>query len=158
MTLEQRNSIQRNILYFMIYVIMGLAAIALFFSGPRLEALLYPPVGLFDIQEVTRVDEDHVRVSGVLYKNRGECTVEEVIATTGGPPGDPNTEILNVDFQDNLRNRPGGGQVWGPWIIEEDQFHGPVFTVYASHRCHFFWNVQSILYRSPTSVIFGDQP
>jgi hypothetical protein len=155
MTTESKNIIMRNILYALIYLIMLMGTVVLFFAGPRLEALLYPPVDLFHIVEIER-SEGRVVISGILYKNRGECSPTEIVLTTGGPPGAENTEILNVDFQDHVRTRPRGGQSWGPWVIQDGGIHGPVFTIYAVHRCHFFWNVQTSLHRGPSSDIFGD--
>lgn len=157
MTIEERNQVKRKVLYHLIYAIFLLGTIAAFYAGPRAEALIYPPVDLFEITEVKRLSDDEIEISGIMHKQRGECVVQDVVLTTGGPPGATNTEILEVDFQDKVRTRPQGGQNWGPWIIKDNGVHGAIFTIYAQHRCHLFWNVSTVLFRGTSSAIFGEQ-
>lgn len=156
-----RNQIMRNTLGGAIYLIFAMMAIVLFTLGPRLETLINPVMGFFEIKNSWRED-DNFFIEGALLKNRGECEPTGIFMYADGGLTDENAKSIRIDFTPDpahygpdYTSRPAGAQYWGPWqIIPPAEPIGPVFTIVVTHRCHALWELTQVIYSGLTAEIF----
>lgn len=167
MTATTLNTLMRNVLRSAIYLIFFMAAIVLFALGPKIESLISPVIGAFEIEKVWQEKvngQKQYMVEGAMLKIRGECEPTEIIMWAGGGFADNNAKIVKIDFSpdpvhiDNqLVTRPQGSQHWGPWrLVPPREPLGPILTLVARHRCHSLWQQTQIIYTGLTTEFFPD--
>ncbi len=164
MSMERNNSILSTLLRISIMTILVLATIVLFFAGPRIEVLLYPVVGSFSIEDVeVSMDDRTVTLAGVLYKNRGECVPVALSMEVYDAQAAAKVVLIDTSPQSpqtgvTFKQRPTGAQEWGPWIVTPPTPPlGAITRIVVSHRCHFIWTTEQVLYEGPTADIFPPQ-
>lgn len=161
MTQTTRNAAMRSILRSAIYLIFFMAAIVLFTLGPRIEALISPVIGAFEVEKVWQKDGEFF-ADGALLKLRGECEPTEIVMWTGGGLTDPNAKVVEIDYTRDpnkgtkkLITRPEGSQHWGPWrFIPPDEPIGPIISIIVRHRCHMLWQQSQTIYTGLTRDFF----
>lgn len=163
MTQTTINNVMRNILRSAIYLIFFMAAIVLFTLGPKIEALINPVIGAFEIERIWQEgDPKTYMAEGALLKLRGECEPTEIIMWAGGGFNDKNAKVINIDFSPdpiqtngNLITRPQGSQHWGPWrFTAPKEPLGPIISIVVRHHCHSLWQQSQTIYTGLTSDLF----
>ena len=157
------NSHLRTILNAAIYLIFVMASVVLFTLGPRIEPIINPVIGGFEIKSTWTEDGSYF-ISGALLKNRGECEPRSFHMYANGGAQDSNAKIIRINFDasdnrigNDLFTRPTGPQYWGPWeIFPPDEPVGPIFSIVVTHRCHALWELSQVIYVGLTEKIFPD--
>jgi hypothetical protein len=166
MTVETKNVFLRNTLYLFIWLIMILATIILVVAGPVVEGKFYPPVAAFHITERYSDNGDYY-IAGYMDKTRGTCEPKELTIRVGSVTEDSYDKIVDADFTPDpadhsddyvdavLTTRPSGVQEFGPWrLIPREPPVGPLASITALHRCHPFWNVETVIWSGITEDLF----
>ena len=162
MNIEAYNGVLSTVLRVAVYLILLLGLVTLFFAGPRLEVLLYPVWGKFEITRAWQEDGAYY-MEGILLKNRGHCEPLSMNLIAFGDAEDRNSKLVLVEAaleyagDEPLGYRPAGAQHWGPWKLTQPLPPlGPLVRLVVTHRCHFLWTTEQIGYEGPTETIFPD--
>lgn len=150
-----------------VYLIFVLFFIMVFTVGPRIEVLLNPVIGSFQItRSWSEVHENGKRryfIRGAMLKIRGECAPVELVMVANGGISDENSKFIKINFDsdpvssDHMVTRPSGAQHWGPWeIIPPSEPIGPIVSLFVTHRCHSLWQQTQMIFSGSTTKFFPD--
>lgn len=162
MTTETKHRFLNHVLNALLLIITALMVVAVLFVGPRVEVILSPVVSAFTIDEVWQ-ENGHTYMKGSMFKDRGECIPQSLVMTASGNINDPYAKIILIDTDledisrgvDKIESRPAGSQYWGPWeIFSPEPPIGPLVRIYVTHRCHFLWNTEQLIYVGDTATFF----
>lgn len=168
------NHVLRTTLYVFIWLILLMITAIFFIVGPRVEAVLFPPVRTMEFFE-PYVEEDeqgrrHRMIRGFMEKPRGASCEPISIQLISYSIDDPDLVAKSIeidfepDFYHNQQDRPGpntfvartrGIQDFGPWeIIPREPPVGPVAKIVTVHECHPLWTVETTPWTGMTSELF----
>ena len=161
MTITTMNAMMRSALRSAIYLIFFMTAVVLFTLGPRIEALISPVIGAFEVER-TWQDNGNFYAEGAMLKLRGECEPTDIVMWTGGGFRDRNAKIVKIDYSPDpmsksskFINRPQGSQHWGPWqFISPNEPLGPIISIVVRHKCHSLWQQSQTIYTGLTRDFF----
>lgn len=108
----------------------------------------FPVVDEFVVTDLKTTDSG-ILIEGTMRKVK-DCTFNSVSAFTDSG------RKVHVQFLDKPGNNPDTSrpvrvQLWGPWEVYSGHSH--MVSLYASHRCHIFWDQTTKLVDLPTGVI-----
>ena len=133
----------------------------IFYVGPRVETLMFPVVTDFKIEHIKKLRDGSTEISGIMLKQRGECepVPGSLTAFTEYFVNDddhPSKEVhIRLEPLDKWNSRPQGSQYWGPWLLTPPVPPlGPLLVIRIKHRCHPFWDTDTVLYSGPTKDFF----
>lgn len=155
---------QYKILHILQYVIFSMIAIVIMMVGPPMERLLFPVITKFEIpkEAIVRLPDGSTQISGVLIKARGECepvrgsltVFTDEFVNSEDHPAKPVKIIFEP--QTEWYTRPSGSQYFGPWrLIPPEPPLGPSLIMRIRHRCHPFWEIETVLFTGLTSDFFS---
>ena len=162
------NHVMRNILTSAIYLIFAMVAVVIFTQGPKIEVLLNPVVGAFEVTEVWQEKgangETRYLMQGAMLKLRGECEPLEVVMISNGGIRDQNAKVVRLNFDPDpisekhrMVTRPAGSQHWGPWELEPPpEPIGPIVSIFVTHRCHSLWQQTQLIFSGQSSMFFPE--
>jgi len=147
------------------WVILLMMIVIIYAVGPRLKQILFPVITKFEIlpEGIQMMPDGTTQVSGILIKERGECEPIEGTLTvfTDEFVNDVNhpAKKIAVKFEPNetWSSRPVGSQYFGPWTFTAPGPPlGPSLIIRIRHRCHPFWETETVLFTGLTSDFFPE--
>lgn len=148
------------------YIILLMMLIIFFFVGPMIEPILFPVVTKFEIPSdaIVLMPDGSTQISGIMTKARGECEPVNGSLTVfadefSNSPEHP-AKSIHLDIEPNTQwfSRPAGSQFFGPWTLTPPGPPlGPSLIIRIRHRCHPFWETETILYSGLTRNFFSSK-
>ena len=155
------------------FIILVMVTIVIFTVGPRVETLLFPVITRFEIPSgaIFKHPDGSTEISGILVKARGECEPVQGSLTVFTEEFNNDTthpaKEIRVEFEpgDKWNSRPAGSQYFGPWrLVPPGPPLGPALMIRIKHKCHPFWETETVLYQGLTEDFFtntqihGEEP